>query len=118
MEAPEGAATVDKEDRRAALNPSRLAVCGRRDAQKQHLHQALAMVRTWQVGMVVAVLRAVTRVLRASTVICAGCDSDIRIILTVVLPNPIQTPSTRQQPPSKELEVRAVEVWQVLLQEA
>ena len=118
MEAPEGAATVDKEDRRAALNPSRPAVRGRRDAQKRHLHWALATVRTWRVGMVVAVLRAVTRVLRASTVICAGCDSDIRIILTAVPPNPIQTPSTRQQPPLKELEVRAVEVWQALLQEA
>ena len=56
MEAPEGAATMDKEDCWVALNPSRLAMCGRRDAQKQHLHRALAMVRTWRVGMVVAML--------------------------------------------------------------
>ena len=33
MEAPEGAATVDKEDHQAALNPSRQGVHGTRDAQ-------------------------------------------------------------------------------------
>ena len=35
VEAPEGVAIVDKEDRQAALNPSRLAVHGRRDVQNK-----------------------------------------------------------------------------------